>query len=80
MRRASAIGAIVVAAVLAAMPAGLIPFRADAQSDLMRGDRMPYDAFDRLPRTDLEIAGSTIHVGFAPGEMILSTYGANTHD
>ena len=37
----------------------------------MRGDRMPYDAFDRLPKTDLEIAGGTIHVGFAPGDMTL---------
>jgi len=70
MRRASA-GGIVAAAVLAAMLANLIPFRAGAQSDLMRGDRMPYDAFDRMPRTDIEISGSTIHVGFAPGDMTL---------
>ena len=35
----------------------------------MRGDRMPYDAFDRMPKTDLEIGGGTIHVGFAPGEI-----------
>ncbi len=70
MRRVSA-GGIVAAAVLAAMLASLIPFRAEAQSDLMRGDRMPYDAFDRLPRTDIEISGSTIHVGFAPGDMTL---------
>ena len=54
MRRVSA-GEIVAAAVLAAMLANLIPFRAGAQSDLMRGDRMPYDAFDRMPRTDIEI-------------------------
>ena len=70
MRRVSA-GGIVAAAVLAAMLANLIPFRAGAQSDLMRGDRMPYDAFDRLPRTDIEISGSTIRVGFAPGDMTL---------
>ena len=70
MRRVSA-GGIVAAAVLAAMLANLIPFRAGAQSDLMRGDRMPYDAFDRMPRTDIEISGSTIHVGFAPGDMTL---------
>ena len=57
--------------IVAAMLAGVIPFRADAQSDLMRGDRMPYDAFDRMPRTDIEISGSTIHVGFAPGDMTL---------
>jgi hypothetical protein len=30
---------------------------------------MPYDAFDRLPRTDLEVPGGTIHVAFAPGEI-----------
>ncbi|MDW4809900.1 hypothetical protein NQ359_23730, partial [Escherichia coli] len=31
----------------------------------------PYDAFDKLPKTDLEVGGATIHVGFAPGEMAL---------
>ena len=30
--------------------------------NIMRGDRMPYDAFDRLPKTDLEVAGGIIHV------------------
>ena len=69
--RSAAFRAIVVAAVLAAMLASVISFRADAQSEYMRGDRMPYDAFDRLPKTDLEIAGGTIHVGFAPGDMAL---------
>src|SRR6185295_15950779 len=42
-------------AVVAAMLAGALSFRADAQSEYMRGDRMPYDAFDRLPRTDLAV-------------------------
>ena len=32
---------------------------------------MPYDAFDRLPRTDLEVPGGTIHVAFAPGDITL---------
>ena len=62
---------IVVAAVLTAMLASAVSFRADAQSEYMRGDRMPYDAFDRMPKTDIEIGGGTIHVGFAPGEMTL---------
>jgi hypothetical protein len=70
MRSASAIRWIVTAVVLA-MPAGLISFRAAAQSEFMRGNRMPYDAFDRLSTTDLEIAGGTIHVGFAPGDTAL---------
>jgi hypothetical protein len=66
MKRVSTISWIV-----AAMLASVISFRADAQSDLMRGDRMPYDAFDRLPKTDLEISGGAIHVGFAPGDLTL---------
>ena len=37
----------------------------------MRGDRMPYDAFDRLPKTDIEVPGGIIHVAFAPGDFTL---------
>jgi hypothetical protein len=62
---------IVVAAMSAAALAGLASFSADAQSEYMRGDRMPYDAFDRLPKTDLEVSGGTIHVAFAPGDIAL---------
>jgi len=58
-------------AVVAALPASAISFDALAQSEYMRGDRMPYDAFDRLPKTDIEMGGSTIHVAIAPGEMML---------
>src|SRR5258707_12744612 len=71
MRNVKAISRIVVAAILAAMLASAISFSAGAQSEYMRGDRMPYDAFDRMPKTDLEISGATIHVGFAPGDMTL---------
>jgi hypothetical protein len=71
MKNATAFRWIVAGAVIAAMLGGLVSFRADAQSEYMRGDRMPYDAFDRLPQTDLEIAGSTIHVAFAPGDIAL---------
>ncbi|SHJ80220.1 hypothetical protein SAMN05444159_1538 [Bradyrhizobium lablabi] len=45
--------------------------RAEAQSELARGSRMPYDAFDRLPKTDIEVPGGAIHVAFAPGEVVL---------
>lgn len=72
MKTAGAFRSTIAAAFIAAMLASAISFRADAQSEYMRGDRMPYDAFDRLPKTDLEIGGSTIHVAFAPGEMTLS--------
>ena len=71
MKNLGGINWVIVAAILTAMPANLISFRANAQSEYLRGDRMPYDAFDRLPKADLEIEGSTIHVGFAPGEMML---------
>ncbi|MBA2399829.1 MAG: hypothetical protein H0V72_14220, partial [Bradyrhizobium sp.] len=71
MRNLKAFRWIVAAAVLSAMLASIVSFRADAQSEYMRSDRMPYDAFDRLPKTDLEIGGGIIHVGFAPGEMTL---------
>ena len=69
MKAADAFRWTIAATVLAAMLASALPFRADAQSEYMRGDRMPYDAFDRLPKTDLEISGGTIHVAFAPGEI-----------
>ena len=50
---------------------GSFASRAYAQSELLRGDRMPYDAFDKLAKTDLEVPGGTIHVGFAPGDFVL---------
>lgn len=71
MKNAPAFRWMVAGAVIAAMLVSAASFRADAQSEYMRGDRMPYDAFDRLPKTDLDIAGSTIHVAFAPGDIAL---------
>ena len=71
MKRITTIRTIGVIACLTAALAGAISFRASAQSEFMRGDRMPYDAFDRLPKTDIEIGGGIIHVGFAPGEITL---------
>ena len=44
---------------------------AQTQSEFMRGDRMPYEAFDKLPKTDIDVSGGVIHVGFAPGELVL---------
>src|SRR5215203_5692385 len=71
MTRAGAFRWTVAAAVLVAMLASALSFRADAQSEYMRGNRMPYDAFDRLPTTDLDVPGGTIHVAFAPGDIAL---------
>ena len=71
MRVAAALRWIVASAVIATMSASAISISAGAQSEYMRGDRMPYDAFDRLPKSDLEIAGGTIKVAFAPGDIAL---------
>lgn len=71
MRKVRTISWIVIAIFVTALFVSPIAFRADAQSEYMRGDRMPYDAFDRMPKTDLEISGGSIHVGFAPGDMTL---------
>jgi hypothetical protein len=71
MKNAARFRWIVVAAVTTAALAGLASFRADAQSEYLRGGRMPYDAFDRLPKTDLDVSGGTIHVAFAPGDIAL---------
>jgi hypothetical protein len=61
---------IVSAAVVALLLPGVFASSAEAQSDL-RGDRMPYDAFDRLPKTDIDVPGGVVHVAFAPGDIAL---------
>jgi hypothetical protein len=71
MTNAPAFRWILAGATIAALLASAISYRADAQSEYMRGDRMPYDAFDRLAKTDLDIAGGSIHVAFAPGNIAL---------
>ena len=71
MKIAKATRWFVAGTVIAAMLAGAASFRADAQSELMRGDRMPYDRFDRMPKTDIDIAGSTIHLAVAAGDIDL---------
>src|SRR5882672_948129 len=62
---------IVAAAVMTPVLLGVVASRVNAQSEFMRGDRMPYDAFDRLAKTDLDVPGGTIHVAFAPGDIAL---------
>ena len=71
MKLAAPIRSVALVAVFAAAFAGAFPFLAGAQSEFMRGDRMPYNAFDKLPQTDLDVAGGVIHVGFAPGDIAL---------
>ena len=43
---------------------------ARAQSEFT-GEHFPYDAFDRLPTTPIEVGGGTLNVAFAPGEIAL---------
>jgi hypothetical protein len=71
VRRATALRWTVGAAVAVALLASTVAFRAGAQSEYMRGIGMPYDAFDRLPKTDIEMPGGVIHVAFAPGDIAL---------
>jgi hypothetical protein len=40
------------------------------QSELL-GERMPYAAFDALPKTQLEVGGTKLDVAFAPGTFVL---------
>jgi len=53
------------------MAFGGFSYFANAQSEFMRGDRMPYDAFEKLAKIDLNVPGGVVHVGFAPGELAL---------
>ena len=62
---------LVASTVMALLLAGGSAWRSHAQSEYLRGDRMPYDAFDRLAKTDIEVPEGVVHVGFAPGEMAL---------
>jgi hypothetical protein len=56
---------------MALLLAGGLSWRSHAQSEYLRGDRMPYDAFDRLAKTDIDVPEAVVHTGFAPGEMAL---------
>jgi hypothetical protein len=71
MKSASAFRWLALAAVMAMVWQGALSSRGNAQSEFMRGDRMPYDAFDKLTKIDLDVPGGVIHVAFAPGDIAL---------
>jgi hypothetical protein len=71
MKQASALRSIAVSAIIALLLGGMLATHSSAQSELMRGDRMPYDAFERLPKTDLDVASGVIHIAFGAGEFAL---------
>lgn len=62
---------LIASLMLIVLLAGGLAWRAQAQSEYLRGDRMPYDAFDKLAKTDIDVPQGVIHVAFAPGEMAL---------
>ncbi len=62
---------IVSTVVVALALPGALSFYANAQSEFLRTDRMPYEAFDKLPKIDLEVPGGVVHVAFAPGDIAL---------
>ena len=71
MRHASALRSIALSAATALLLACAFAAPTHAQSELMRSDRMPYDAFDRMPKTDLDVPSGVIHVAFGAGEFAL---------
>ncbi len=71
MSRRVAFRLIALSVVAAVFLASVLATRTSAQSELMRGDRMPYDAFDRMPKTDLDVASGVIHIAFGTGEFAL---------
>jgi hypothetical protein len=58
-------------AMAALVTLGVLSSRACAQSEFMRGEGMPYAAFDKLAKTDLDVPGGVIHIGFASGAIAL---------
>src|ERR1700736_4221384 len=69
MKKVGGFRAIVPAVIFAVLAA--LGSRAEAQSEFARGNRMPYDAFDKLAKTDLDVPGGVIHAAFAPGDIAL---------
>ncbi len=63
----------VVVAVLAAagLLVSLLSSNSGAQSEYLGGIGMPYDAFERLPKTELQVGGGIVQVAFAPGRVEL---------
>jgi hypothetical protein len=71
MRNANALRLIALSAIAALLLAGVLATPSSAQSELMRGNRMPYDAFDKMPKTDLDVPAGVIHIAFGAGEFVL---------
>ena len=62
---------LVLLIVGAASSVAVLATRSSAAPDYLSERGMPYDAFDRLPQTDIDVGGAVIHVAFAPGDIAL---------
>lgn len=71
MDRRKSLGLIASAAATAALGLDWLTPDAGAQSFYLSDEGMPYDAFDRLPKTVLEVGGGKINVAFAPSDVAL---------
>jgi hypothetical protein len=71
MKHAKRFRRTVSAAAMSLALLGMFLSSANSQSEFLRGGRMPYDAFDRLAKTDIDVHGGAIHVAFAPGDISL---------
>ena len=71
MKHAAGFRRIAVAAAMSLVLPGSLLSQANSQSEFLRSGRMPYDAFDRLAKTDIDVQGGAIHVAFAPGDIAL---------
>jgi len=49
----------------------MAPSRTRAEQSELLGERMPYAAFDALPKTQLKVGGAELDVAFAPGTFVL---------
>lgn len=70
MMRSRGVRVVAASLVATGLLMGLLSY-SGAQSEYLGGIGMPYDAFDRLPKTDLEVGGGVVQVAFAPGTLDL---------
>ena len=71
MKNAGRFRSIVSAAAMSLALLSLFSSCANSQSEFLLGDRMPYDAFERLIKHDIDVDGGVIHAAFAPGDIAL---------
>lgn len=73
MMRLRGVRVVVAALAAAGLLVSLLSSNSDAQSEYLGGVGMPYDAFERLPKTELQVGGGIVQVAFAPGRVALPT-------